>query len=232
MSVFLQQLKWQFILLQRNYLITISMLLTVVYALIFYIIKDMGNMEKLLTLLIYNDPAIIGLFFIGLSIIIDKNQQVLSALFVTPVNLHTFLLARMVALSLIGGLCGLAMALLALGTNFHMFHFFIGVFCNCLIFTLMGIFLVSYTTEFLLFLLRSIPLLLFMSLPLINYYELADIKLFYLLPVQGCLTLIANSYKETIDLSEMLLGYLSVFIWIPVLYVFVFRIFKSKMVNV
>ena len=231
MNLFLQQLKWQFVLLQRNYLITISVLMTVIYALLFYIIKDMGNTEKILTLLIYNDPAIIGMFFIGLSIIIDKNQQVLSALFVTPVNLHSFLLARIVALSLIGGLCGLGMGFLAMGFHFHFIHFFIGVFFNCMLFTFMGIYLVSYTIDFLLFMLKSIPLLLLMSLPLINYFGLTDLKIFYFFPVQGCLTLITNSYKETMDLTELLLGYASILIWVTLLYWFVFRIFKSKMVN-
>ena len=85
-----QQLKWQFALLHKNNIIAISVAVTAIYALIFLAIKDLGNMDKFLTVLILNDPAIIGMFFIGVAILMEKKQQVLMALFVTPAN-HTFL---------------------------------------------------------------------------------------------------------------------------------------------
>ncbi len=232
MRLFLAQLKWQFILLQRNYLITISVVMTAIYALIFYAIKDLGNADKLLTLLIYNDPAVIGLFFVGLSLILDKNQEVLSALFVTPVNLHTFLICRIIALSLIGGLCGLGMAFFALGFQFHFVHFFIGVTMNCLFFTLVGVWMVSYTTEFLPFVLRTIPILLTMSLPFLNYFEITDLFIFKLLPVQGSLTLMINSYREEPIFSELIFGYVSMSVWIPLLYIVAYKMFLKKIVYV
>ena len=98
MKTLLTQILWQFRILHKNNLIVISILVTAIYALVFYFLKDLPNMEKVLTLFIYNDPAIIGLFFIGLSVIIEKNQQVLSALFVTPMNLHAYLLSRILSL--------------------------------------------------------------------------------------------------------------------------------------
>ena len=232
MRLFLEQLKWQFILLQRNYLVTISVVMTAIYAVIFFAIRDLGNADKLLTLLIYNDPAVIGLFFIGLSVILDKNQQVLSALFVTPVNLHVFLISRIISLSLIGGLCGLGMAFSALGFQFHFIHFFIGVTMNCLFFTLVGVWLVSYTSEFLLFMLRSIPILLTMSLPFLNYFELTNLFILKLLPVQGSLTLMINSYRATPILYELIFGYVSLIVWLPLLYILAYKTFLKKIVHV
>ena len=81
-----KQIKWQFLIFQRNNLISMIVGITAFYVLIIYLIKDFANVEKFITLLIYNDPAIVGFIFIGISIILEKDQEVLPALFVTPLN--------------------------------------------------------------------------------------------------------------------------------------------------
>ena len=231
MRQLLQQMKWQFMILHKNNLIVISVVVTIAYALIFFLIKDLGNMDKVLTLLIYNDPAVIGLFFVGLSIIMEKNQQVLLALFVTPVNHHVYLISRILTLSILGWACALGMGISILGTSFYIVHFSVGVFTTCVLFSIMGIVVVSYTTEFLLFLLKSIPVLIGLSLPLLNYYNLTDIGLFYYTPMQGSLNLIINSYSENPIASELIYGYISIVFWIPVFYYFAYRTFKARMIN-
>lgn len=185
MKKLLSTLAWQFKILHRNNLINISVVVTVLYALVFFLIKDLPNIDRLLTLLIYNDPAIIGLFFVGLSVIMEKNEGVLSALFVSPLNHHVYLISKLLALSIVGTLCTVAMALALPGVHLIWAPFVLGVFSTCFIFSLMGVFLVSFTTEFLDFMLRSIPLLLLLSTPLLNYYQLTAIKAFQLSPLQG-----------------------------------------------
>ncbi len=127
MKQLLIQTKWQFVLLARNNIIVLSFIVTAIYAFIFLLIKDMGNMDKLLTLSILNDPAIIGLFFIGLMVIIERNQQVLSALFVAPISHHVYLISRILSLSMICWLCALGMAFAAKGISFNYVHFSAGV---------------------------------------------------------------------------------------------------------
>ena len=63
----LKQIKWQFLIFQKNNLITMIIGITVFYVLLIYAIKDFANVEKFITLLIYNDPAIVGFIFIGMS---------------------------------------------------------------------------------------------------------------------------------------------------------------------
>ncbi|HLA95050.1 MAG TPA: hypothetical protein VK612_04960, partial [Pyrinomonadaceae bacterium] len=70
-------------------------------------IRDLANVERFITLLIYNDPAIVGFIFIGISIILEKDQEVLPALFVTPLNRNTYLISRIVTLSTLGYLAAL-----------------------------------------------------------------------------------------------------------------------------
>lgn len=205
--------------------------ITVFYVLIIYLLKDVENVEKIITLLIYNDPALIGFIFIGVSIILEKDQEVLPALFVTPLNPHVYLISRIMTLSTIGFTGTLAMVLTAKGTSFNVIHFTIGVYSTCVLFCLLGIFIVSHTTEILQFLLRAIPLLIFMSLPLLNYFGLTDYGFLKFFPVQGGLNLMVNSYSESPSLSELVFGYLSIAFWLPLLYWFVHRIFIKRIVR-
>ena len=227
-----KQIKWQFLIFQRNNIVTMIVGITAFYVLIIYLIKDFQTVEKLITLLIYNDPALVGFIFIGISIILEKDQEVLSALFVTPLNQHLYLISRIITLSAIGFFGALAMVLTAKGTSFNFLHFSVGAFSTCVLFSLMGIFIVSYTTEILHFLLRAVPLLIFMSLPLLNYFELTDLSFLKLFPVQGGLNLMVNSYSESPNFWEIIFGYLSIAVWTPLLYWFVYRIFISRIVKI
>jgi len=227
-----KQIKWQFLIFQRNNLISMIIGITAFYVLIIYQIKDFQNVEKFITLLIYNDPALVGFIFIGISIILEKDEEVLLALFVTPLNQHIYLISRIITLSTIGFFGALAMVLTAKGTSFNLLHFSFGVFSTCVLFGLMGIFIVSYTTEILHFLLRAVPLLIFMSLPLLNYFELTDLSFLKLFPVQGGLNLIVNSYQESPNFGEIIFGYILILIWTPLLYWFVYRIFIRRVVKI
>ncbi|CAA6798703.1 MAG: Unknown protein [uncultured Aureispira sp.] len=220
-----RELKWQFVILHRNNLINISLGITAMYALIFYFFKDFAYMEKVLTLLVYNDPSLIGLLFFGLAVILEKNQQVLSAFLVTPMSVHHYLLSRTIALTIIGWLCALGMTIAALGFSFNWLHFSFGVIGICFIFSLAGVFLISYTNEFLNYMLLSIPVMLLLSLPLLNYYKLTDIAWFKIIPTQGATDLLISSYETPLATLDLLWAYGSMFLWIGVLYWGAFKVF-------
>jgi fluoroquinolone transport system permease protein len=232
MKALLQQMKWQFRLLARNNIISLSIAVTIIYALIFFALKGLEHMDKVLTLLILNDPAITGMFFMGLSVIMEKNQQVLSALFVTPINHHIYLISRILTLSIIGWACALGMALAAIGPTFYFLHFSAGTFGICVLSCLVGVYLVCYTSEFMHFTLRSIPVLMILiNLPLLNYFGVTDIRFFDLMPSYGSLSLIDLSYSEEPDRSTLLYGYASSAFWISLFYRMVYQTFMARIVN-
>jgi len=232
MNELLRQIKWQALIFRRNNLLTMISGITAFYVLIIYSIKDFENVEKFITLLIFNDPALVGFIFIGISIILEKDQEILPALFVTPLNHHVYLLSRIITLTTIGFFGALAMVLTVKGTSFNLIHFSVGAFSTCVLFSLLGIITVSHTTEVLHFLLRAAPLLVFVSLPLLNYFELTDLSFLKLFPVQGGLYLMVNSYREIPDFWELVFSYISIAIWIPLLYWVAYRMFMSRIVRI
>ncbi|HEX6126556.1 MAG TPA: hypothetical protein VFZ23_14375 [Pyrinomonadaceae bacterium] len=231
MTDLLKQVRWQFLLFSRNNLINMIIGITAVYVLLIYFLRDLQGIERFITLLIYNDPAVVGFIFMGISIILERDQEVLPALFVTPLNHHVFLISRILTLSALGFVSALAMVATARGASFNPVHFSVGAFATCLLFSMMGVFIVSYTTEILHFLLRAVPLLIFMSLPLLNYFELTDWNILRLFPVQGGLNLMVNSYTESPSVAEIVFGYISIAVWTPLLYWLVYRTFVSRMVR-
>lgn len=231
MKGLLHQLKWQFVILAKNNLITISVVVTLVYAAIFYFLRSVEGADQFLILLVYNDPATIGLFFVGLSVIMETDQGVLSALFVTPVNYHALLISRILALSLIGVACAAGMAFAMPGLSVAWGLFLPGVFGTCVIFSFAGIFMVSFTRDFLRFMVQSVPLLIFLSLPVFNFYGLTNVWAFRLLPIQGSLDLIANSFAQQPDMTTVWVGLGTTVLWMVVLYLGIYRIFYRKIVT-
>ncbi|MBT8219485.1 MAG: ABC transporter permease [Bacteroidia bacterium] len=228
MKRFFAHLKWQLLILSRNNLINISIAVTVIYALIFYFIKDLPGSDKFLTLLIFNDPVIICLFFVAISVIMEKNQEVLPALFVTPMPIHTYLLAKIISMTIVGWLCATGMTIAMLGLDVSWINFSLGIIGVCIICGLLGLLIVSYADEFLRFTIRSIPVMLFISLPLLNYFELTNNVLFNIIPIYGALELLINSYDESANIIELLPELLSMLFWIGLLYYGVFKIFSYR----
>jgi len=232
MKIFLQQLKWQFMLLARNNIVSISIAVTVVYGLLLFLLKDIPNLDKVLILIILNDPAIIGLFFIGLGVIIEKRDAVLAALFVSPMDHHVYLISRILSLSLLGLFCALGMVIALRGFDFNIPHLCAGVFGICLLCCLVGVWMVSYTQNFMSFLLWSIPILLFfVNMPMLNFFGIVESPLFGILPTQGALDLIIRGFGDTGNLLPIPLAYAAVIFWCGLLYFLIYRIFMKKMVN-
>lgn len=89
-----QMLKWDLILLQRNQMITISFLIAGLYLGIFYLLKELGNLENVLIIMIFNDPVITGYLFAAVLMLFEKDQNMLVALSVSPMRFTHYLWSK------------------------------------------------------------------------------------------------------------------------------------------
>jgi len=229
----LNQLKWQTFLLYKNKVITISLVVTGFYAVVFYLFRDVDFIDKLLVTLLLNDPAIIGFLFIGLGIIIEKKSQVLSAISISPINHHIYVLSKVLSLSLLGCLCTLGLAYAAVGLNFNFLDMLVGSFIICMITTLMGVILVTFTFEFLKFCLYSLPLIvLFVNLPLLDYLGVLELGYFkYVSPIQPSLDMLISSLGHIQDQS-LSLEYALSLVWLVLIYALAYKLFNRSVLNV
>lgn len=236
MTSFLRHIKWQFVLLQKNNIVGISLGVTLLYGLILYFFRDFEYIHKLLVGLVLNDPTVIGYFFIALSVYTEIRQGILPAIFVAPVRLHHYLLSRVISLSLIALVCSLLLAFSIRGMEFGIYKmvlFSMGAMGVSILSALLGLIMLTFAKEFLNFAMMSVPIfLIFINIPLLDYLGGIDTGVFrYLFPIQGGLQLMANSLDPHVEFSIPILHSLLLLIWIPLFYFAAFRLFEKKIIG-
>lgn len=74
--------------------------LTVIYIIILFALPESWE-EKAAAILIFSDPASMGLFFMGAIVLLEKNQHTTCALAVSPVHAAEYVIAKVSSLSAI-----------------------------------------------------------------------------------------------------------------------------------
>ncbi|MCG8699035.1 MAG: hypothetical protein MI922_13350 [Bacteroidales bacterium] len=231
MKSFLINLKWQFILLQKNKIVSISLVVTLIYGLLLYFLRDVGNLDKVLVAMVLNDPSVIGFFFIALAVYTEIRHQVLTAIFVSPANIHQILITKTLSLSIIGVVCALGLAISVKGIHFDMVSYMFGALGICLLSTLLGLIVLTFASEFLKFVMLSIPIFLFfINIPLFQYLGAIDLGFAaYFFPIQGSVDLIDTSFSE--KEINIWYSYLSWIVMVPIFYLIAFNLFSKKITH-
>ncbi|WOO37671.1 ABC transporter permease [Anaerocolumna sp. AGMB13020] len=118
---------------------------------------------KVSSILIFTDPATMGLFFMGAIVLLEKSQRVLSSLAVSPIKVWEYIFSKVVSLGLISTLVGVI-----LGISSGMPHILltaIGTFFGAVLFSLLGIIVATKVNSLNQFLIFTVPLMLFLMLP-------------------------------------------------------------------
>lgn len=231
MKRFIQQMAWQFRILHKQQIVSISIGVTLIYGVILYFFRDWENVDVLLIVLVLNDPSVIGYFFIGLALYTEIKHQILAAVFVSPINPHLFLISKIAAISVIGVVCSLGLALSIYGFQFDLFEYSIGSFGICILSAILGVYMVTFANEFLKFAMISVPVfLLFINVPMAQYLQMIDLGwIKYLFPIQGSVNLIEGSIVGTTDAK--IYSVASTILCIPIFYGLVYRRFYQKIIQ-
>ncbi len=188
-------LRWDFIHLQRNQMITVSLLVAAAYLGIFYLLKSLGNLEELLIVMIFNDPIVMSYFFAGALLLFEKDQRTLDALSVTPLVSGAYLGSKGVALALVATVVALLMAWVGYGWTFNYLHFGVGTGGSALLFAWLGCLVGRRTTGLNAFLVRSVGVFIPMALPLLLLFKVWDSPLLYLLPSAPGILLLKAAFE-------------------------------------
>lgn len=194
MNNLLQLLRWDLLLLHRNQLILISFAIATLYMGLFYLLQQAPQLEQILILLIFNDPLIMGYMFAGVLLLLEKNQNTLQAIAVSPLPLKHYLWSKAIALCLLSTSTAIAMTVIGAGCDLHWLHLLVGVGGGSLFFSLAGFGLAANAQDFNSFLFRSIGFLVLLGLPVLSLFDLVESALFYLLPSYPSLLLLQASF--------------------------------------
>jgi fluoroquinolone transport system permease protein len=89
--------------------------------------------------LIFSDTSVLGIIFVGALVLLEKQQNVLQSLFVTPVTTGKYLISKTIALTLISLVMSLILYTTSKDISTHIFLFLVSIISSSAIYTLLGL---------------------------------------------------------------------------------------------
>jgi len=165
--------------------------------------------ERAVSIMIYSDPAAMGLFFMGAIVLLEKNQRVLNALAVSPVKVFEYMAAKIISLALVSVLVSLVLALAAGLRNIPIV--LLATALPSMIFTLLGLIDAAMINSLNQYIIAVVPLEIVCFLPPILYlFSESAIMRFY--PLSRSMALISGSSQTPLlDITVLLIVIICLF---------------------
>jgi len=138
--------------------------LTVIYTIIILAVPENWR-EKTATVLIFSDPAAMGLFFMGAIILLEKSQHTPCAFAVSPVRPAEYIISKVGSLAAVSFVVAVALALAADVTNLCIV--LLGTVISSTIFTLLAIIIATNIISLNQFILWVVPVEIICFVPAI-----------------------------------------------------------------
>lgn len=174
--------------------------LTTVYISVLMFIPSSAK-EKVTALLIFTDPAALGLFFMGAMILLEKSECILASLAVSPIKIWEYIVSKVLSLSIIS--TATAAIISAIYSIQTLPFVMAGAFLGSVLFSLLGIIIGTKAKSLNQFLVLTVPITIVIILPALAETFGVSCPLFWINPGNSVLRLIEG---------DTTLIYLSVFI--------------------
>jgi len=235
MSNLKNMLKWEFTLLYRYKIIHISILSVILYFLTTQAIEDM-NRPIFHTMLLFFDPAIIGIMFVGALVLFEKSENVLQALVITPMKTDDYLLSKIVSLtilSIISATIFITLMNIFNNVDFNVIFLALGIILTSVLLILVGFIFVSRLKSINEYLLAMVILFLGLTFaPMLHLSGLYENVIFYLWPTQAAFIIFTGVFNSaSLEAWEIVYGIGYQIIWILLLYICARKAFYTHIVS-
>lgn len=156
------------ILFQKKYgFYLLYLFFTVLYIVLIYVFPDHWRADAT-SVVIFSDPALLGLIFIGAIVLYEKSERVTNSLASSPVRISQYVISKGVSLGIISALCGVLIVLVT-GKDVDWLVFLSGLLLGSCMFTFTGLAVSTRISNFNQFIVYLIPFSLFMAGPGLLY---------------------------------------------------------------
>jgi len=226
-------LKWEFILLYRYKLIHITFLSILLYIVSMKITPaDIMPEKDMLPLLLFFDPAIIGIMFVGAIVLFEKAENTLPSLVVTPMKVWEYLASKIISLTVLATISAVLFVIFATWSlNFNYFFLFVGIILTSVFLVLVGFLMVARLNTINEYLLMMMLAFIGLTLPpLLHLNGLYENVIFYLWPTQASFILVNGVFKG-IELWEAVYGIVYLSVWIVICFIIAKKAFYKHIVQ-
>lgn len=205
-SLFLLDMRFQ----AKHGFYFLYVILTAIYAAALLAVPESWK-EKTAVMLIFSDPASMGLFFMGAIVLLEKSQHTPCAFAVSPVREVEYIIAKVSSLSAISLVVAAILALEASVDNLHIV--LLGTVISGVIFTLLGIIIATKIISLNQFILWTVPIEIVCFVPaILHLFKITPAWLRYY-PVNVCMEMVSGYVPSAI-------GIFIVIAWMAILLVF------------
>lgn len=211
-NLLLKALKWDFYLQKKYNILLIALIISILYSVCWRIIGgDLPN--KVLIVLIFSDPAMLGFLFIGVLLLKDKGNNTLQVFNVSPLSTQQYILSKTISLTIIAIICTLIISIVAFGIGVNFFFFVLGVILSSSLFIFIGFIAVSMVKSFNEYVFVLPFFMLPLCVPFLNYFGVTNSKLLYLIPTQASLILLDTILHENVNFLSVIYALVCLLIW-------------------
>lgn len=178
--------------------------------------------------IIFTDPGTLGFFFIGAIVMLERNQQLLTYMFITPVTLKNYLLSKVVTLTIIAWLTSILISLFALGTSVSYGLLTVSVVLCSFFFTFIGLSVSVNTFSINQFLFKAVSVMAFFYLPVLSYLGWVSTPLLEIFPSFSSIFLIDFAIQSpSHGWHEVFVHLGLLLLWTFIAYFFTYRRFET-----
>ena len=190
----------------------------VFYICLLYIFKESWR-EKAATVMIFSDPAAMGMFFMGAIVLLEKSQRVLNSIAVSPVKVSEYILGKVISIGSISAIVALVIALAAGMGNYLILT--LSTFFGSALFTLIGLIVSTKINSLNQFVIATVPFEIICFLPPIAYIFGYGNDWLLLHPGTSLICMING------DFSHIFINVVVLVVWLVLLMLFTVKVVKK-----
>ncbi len=193
-------------------------IVTAVYIIILRLLPEEAA-EFIAPLILFTDPSVLGMFFVGGIILLEKNDNILESLFVTPVRVHEYIVSKVVSLGLISLLSSICIVASYRGVDIYPGLLITGVLLTSSLFTMLGIVIASYAETVNAYMVQAMGYTFPLFIPLLGYFDVLDSVFYWVFPTHSSILLIRGAFhgiaaaEAAVAVGILILYNFAVFIW-------------------
>ncbi len=173
----------------------VYVLITVMYLIILSFLPE-DILSVGLPLVVFSDPSVLGLFFIGGIIMLEKMQGILSVLVVSPLRTMEYILSKVISLAFVSVLAAFAITGFSHYGNVNWLLVFLSTVLTSGIFTLCGIMITAGCNTVNQYMIKTVPYMLLFVFPCFSLIGFPYSDLFTIIPSVAGLRLMLGAYTE------------------------------------
>ena len=163
--------------------------LTVLYSALMFSFPESWK-ENASAILIFSDPAAMGLFFMGAIVLLEKSQRVTSFFAVSPLRAFEYICSKVLTLNIIALLVA---AVLEISVNCRSILLVMcGTFLSGILFTLLGIIIATKITSLNQFILATVPVEVIAFVPAVLHLFGITPEFMRIYPANVCMDMICG----------------------------------------